>query len=124
MKKIFVLLTLLILFACQSKPDYREFSAMETMGQIQNDFAILVDIRSEPEEMAQPAHHIPADDIIKNTPKWRNFLEQKTGTRTIVFYGDNKEEAIKICKSVNKKTGYLMSYEEWTANGLPAKKSK
>src|SRR5687768_7203940 len=93
MKRILVVmaLSLLVTTGCTKKPtgEVQALAPMEAMGELRNDFAILVDVR-EPDEteggIAGPAILMPASHAEDNDQVWQDFVTTLPRDKKIIFY--------------------------------------
>lgn len=122
MKKTVALVTLLLsVAACtqKAKPP-ASMTPAEVMGLLQNDFAVLIDVR--PADVAgggkaQPARNIPAAEL--DAEKISQTISKE---KQVVFYGAGRDEAIQAANRLAEKgykTGYLEGYDAWVSAGLP-----
>lgn len=112
----------------QSGAQVRQITPMEAMGEVRNDFAVVVDVR-EPSEltdgMAQPAQNMPMSKIEANDPAWQEFKNNLPKDKLVVFYCAKGGRAGKVAESLAQegyRTANMGGFEDWTAAGLPTKK--
>lgn len=126
MKKYLSWITLIFIIACHHQPVAREMSALEVMGQINNDFCLLIDIREKGSftKIINPSLWIPFTDIEKNQNDLSNLLPKNIHDKTIVVYSDQTELSIQACQifsKVNYKCNYLKNFSVWEESHLPTK---
>ncbi|OFZ47177.1 MAG: hypothetical protein A2381_14375 [Bdellovibrionales bacterium RIFOXYB1_FULL_37_110] len=126
MKKSLPWIALFLITACNQSPVPREMSALEVMGQINNDFCLLVDIREKGSftKTAAPSIWIPFTDIEKNQHDLPKLLPSNIQDKTVVIFSDNPDLSIKACQLLMKtkyKCNYLKSFSDWENNNLPTR---
>jgi hypothetical protein len=119
-------LIFILLWACKSQPTAREMSAMEIMGQINNDFCLLIDTRENGtfSKTAEAATWIPATEIEKNQNDLSKILPATAHAKTIVIFSEKPEQSINTCQlflKQNFKCNYLKHFKEWEEANLPTK---
>ena len=123
MKIIILFLFCLHIYSCQDK-SVRIMDSMEVMGQLNNQFIELIDLREfnkiENQEIAKGAHWISATKIIKNP----SLLNQFSKKRTLVIYGakNSQKQIINIAIDNGYKISVMDSFQDWKKNNLPLKK--
>lgn len=105
-------------------------SPMEAMGELRNDFAVLVDVREDSEikesGMAEPAKWMPTSKINANDPEWQKFVQQLPKDKRIVFYcaaGGRAGKVAELLSSQGFRTANIGGFKDWAAAGLPVKKA-
>jgi len=126
MKKFLPWITLILIIACQHQPVTREMSALEVMGQINNDFCQLIDVREKGSftKTIDPSIWIPFTDIEKNQNDLSNLLPKNIHDKTLVVFADHLDLSIQACQIFTKlkyKCNYLKSFSVWEENHLPTK---
>jgi len=119
-------IALFLLISCQQPSASREMSVLEVMGQINNDFCLLIDVREKGSftKMISPSIWIPYSDIEKQQNDLANLLPKNLQDKTIVVYADQTNLSIQACQILMKakyKCNYLKSFSDWEENNLPTK---
>ncbi|MCM2278584.1 MAG: rhodanese-like domain-containing protein [Oligoflexia bacterium] len=134
MSKTITLLGLLLLlpnFACTKSavpPSVAAVSPREVEGMLRNDFAVLIDVREEPEikeGMADRALWFPTSKIEANDPSWKEFVAKLPKDKQIVFYcrrGRRSGIAAQKLASEGFRTANMGAFQDWVDAGLPVKK--
>ena len=97
---------------------------METFGFLNNDFAILIDIRTDNEisVMAERSFRFSKADIENNLENWKQFTNSLSKEKEIIFCASDEEQAKKIATIVSKrgnKSAYMTNFQDWIDNNLP-----
>lgn len=98
----------------------REYEAKEAIGQVRNDFAVLVDVRAPADFDSGHASGAKSQPLaaMEKEADWRNQLPRD---KTIIFYGHSEEQGMRaagMAAAEGFNAGYLKSFAEWkTAQG-------
>lgn len=122
-------LGILALVACNRRvPKVEAITPQETLGEMRNDFAVLLDVREADEVtagIAQGATWIPTSKINADDPVFQQWLDKHPKDKKIVVYCAAGGRAGKIAAKINDK-GYkaanMGGYKDWVAAGLPTQK--
>jgi len=102
----------------------------EALGLLNNDFAILVDVREEEEikntGMAASARSMPFSKVQAESPEWKAFLSGLPQGKQIIFYcakGGRAEEVAKKAALQGFRVGNLGGFSSWKDAGLPVRAS-
>jgi rhodanese-related sulfurtransferase len=123
-------LGIMALAGCTKKEGVRpveKLSAFEAYGSVQNDFAILVDVREEPElkkGLAQPALWFPTSKIEADGEEWKQFVKGLPKKKQIIFYcagGSRAQDAAEKLAAEGYRTGNMGGFSDWQALGLPVR---
>lgn len=108
----------------------RSIQPMEVQGLLNNDFAVLVDVREDTEiadGMAARAKWLPVSKIESDPAALDEFLKSVPKDKEIVFYCRSGSRAGSVAKQVAAK-GYKVAnmggFHDWVAAGLPTEKPK
>lgn len=123
-------LAALLMWGCEGKEkEIKPMGAMEAAGQVQNGFAVLVDVREADEVsvgMAEPALWVPLTDIENEGPRWKEFLGKLKKDQKVILYCESGYRATRVAEILSK-LGYealLLGkgrFKDWKEAGLPTK---
>lgn len=117
------------LSACTKKQgSVRPITPQETMGQLVNDFAVLVDVREreEVEEtgIAEKARWIPYSSAKAKDKKWDEFVKSLPKDKLVVLYcagGVRSEEVGKTLSQQGFQAANLGGFSDWKKAGFPVR---
>lgn len=104
-------------------------SPTEAQGLLNNDFAVMVDVREDSEiqesGMAAPAKHIPMSKIEAGDPAWKEFVANTPKDKQIIFYcakGGRAGRAADLIAKEGFRSSNMGGFQTWVDAGLPVKK--
>ena len=121
---------LLMIASCtsnRSPQPTRPITPFEVQGMLNNDFAIIVDVRepSERAERIEKARPLPMSSIESNAPELQSLLKDVAKDKTLVFCcSNNAQKAAEKIASQGLKTAYFENLEDWRKAGLPLTKAQ
>lgn len=123
---------MLSLQACtkQKAGSTREVSVSETQGLLNNDFAILLDVREQDElaaGMAAPALWFPTSKAVSGSAEWEAFLEKLPKDKEIVIYCASGGRAGRVASELagrGYRTANMGGFFDWAKAGMPVKNLK
>ncbi len=119
-----------LFLGCTKRSEVLAISPLEAYGMLQNQFAILVDVRESQEikgGMAAPALWMPMSKIEKNDKSWQDFVQKLPKDKKIIFYcagGVRAEKVAKMLAEKEYKTANMGGYKDWLQAALPIKKGE
>ena len=116
-----ILLSILIL-SCT--PKTRIISPLETYGMLNNEFAVLIDLRKKTEITAQRSKQFTVETILRDEEKWHNYLNSVPSNKTFIFFGTNSKMIATHLSMKGRKSGYFLTFKDWTKEKLPTMKSR
>lgn len=131
-KIVCVMVVLLAVFfnGCTKKDGVKpveKMTAFEAFGSLQNGFAVLVDVREEPElkaGLAEPALWMPTSKIESNSEEWKNLVKSLPKDKQIIFYcagGSRAQDAAETLAKQGFRTANMGGFEDWQKTGLPTR---
>jgi len=123
-----LLICFLLAFSSCTKnhdPATSSITPIETVGLLNNDFAILIDVREQVEiesGMADGAMWMPSSAATEDNPRWRSFVEGLDKNKEIVLYCKSGGRAGQVAKKLSAlgfKTRNMGGYSAWVSAGLP-----
>ena len=125
--KMLVSLLLLFIISCKPTPPVK-LTPIETLGQFQNDFIYVIDVREQSEyqsaEKIAIGIHIPLSEIKTNSAKWKTFYNNYNSNKKIVIFSDSdqtNQTALKIINDLNLSVTTFGLLDDWKKANLPIK---
>lgn len=130
LKKIFYSLLLVFTTACtKNSGQVTRINPQEAYGALQNNFAVLLDVREEDElkeeGTAQPAKWFATSKISKDNPEWKKFLSEIPKDKQIVVYcaaGVRAQKIASLLVEEGYKAANMGGFQDWVKAGLPTRK--
>jgi rhodanese-related sulfurtransferase len=104
----------------------KPIAPLETMGLLQNDFAILVDLREaqESETTGRPlkARVHPLSSIEKDDASWKAFVSTLVRSKAVVLLGNSPRDLDRIGQRLSEEkydVRILGAFNAWKNAGLP-----